>query len=141
MIKRMRTLVFSPVAFAAILFVGEAMAQPAASQPAGPQRVLLGSTEVPGTTLETRLYLITYPPGVSAPRHVHPVVGVGYVLEGEAESQFEGGRVTHLNTGDRFADLAGTPHTLFRNPSAKRQLRFVIAYTIANGAPTLVPQP
>ena len=36
--------------------------------------------EMPGW--ETRLYLIEYPPGVAASRHAHPVVGIGYVLEG-----------------------------------------------------------
>ena len=136
MMQRLRILAPGAFTCAAILVAGAALAQPA-----DPQRVLLGSTDVPGTTLETRLYLITYPPGASAPRHTHPVVGVGYVLDGEAESQFEGGSLVRFRAGDRFADLAATPHTLFRNPSTTKPLRFVIAYTIAKGAPTLIAQP
>lgn len=63
------------------------------------------------------------------------------MLEGEAESRFEGGPLVHSRAGDRFADLAATPHTLFRNASTTKPLVFVIAYTIAKGAPTLVQQP
>ncbi|MGL4301362.1 MAG: cupin domain-containing protein [Sphingomonas sp.] len=136
MIKPLRKILFSPAAFAAILWVNSALAQPAQ-----PERVLLGCTPVPGTALETRLYLITYPPGVAAHPHVHPVVGVGYVLEGEAESRFRGGALVHLKAGDRFADLATTPHDLFRNARADRPPRFEIAYTIEQGAPTLTPLP
>src|SRR5512141_2882999 len=31
---------------------------------------------------ETRLYLVEYPPGASAAPHVHPAVGIGWVIDG-----------------------------------------------------------
>jgi quercetin dioxygenase-like cupin family protein len=95
------------------------------------RRTLLGSgpaTDQAGW--ETRLYLIEYGPGAVAPLHIHPVVGVGYVLEGSFESAFEGEQPVVVKTGERFADRAGVAHRLFRNLSDSRPLRFVIAYTI-----------
>jgi quercetin dioxygenase-like cupin family protein len=53
-------------------------------------RVLLQTspaTDLPGW--EIRLFLITYPPGVDASNHSHPVVGVGFVLEGMMISAFD----------------------------------------------------
>src|SRR5882757_7030903 len=44
------------------------------------------ATGLPGW--ETQLYLIEFPPGVVAPPHTHPAVGVGLVLDGRFESAF-----------------------------------------------------
>jgi len=82
---------------------------------------------------ETRLYLIEYPPGVVAPRHAHPVVGIGYVLEGRFESAFEGETPTVVEAGRSFVDKAEVVHVLFRNPDPIHPLRFLIAYTIRKG--------
>ena len=88
---------------------------------------------------ETRLYLIEYPPGASAPAHVHPVNGVGWVIDGAFESQFDGEPVQRVEAGSGFVDRAETPHRLFRNVSSDRALRFMIAYTIKNDAEAVTP--
>lgn len=95
------------------------------------RRTMLGSqpaTDLPGW--ETRLYLIEYGPSAVAPLHIHPVVGVGYVLEGSFESAFENQQQVLVKTGERFVDPAAVPHRLFRNASTTAPLRFVVAYTI-----------
>jgi len=86
---------------------------------------------------ETRLYLIEYPPGVVAPRHAHPFVGIGYVLEGRFESAFEGETPTIVESGRSFVDKAEVVHVLFRNPDPVHPLRFLIAYTIRKGEPQM----
>ena len=91
--------------------------------------------ELPGW--ETRLYLIEYGPGVAAPLHHHPVVGIGYVLGGSFASAFEGEAEVTVAAGAGFVDRALAPHTVFRNVDAARPLRFLIAYTVRKDAPVL----
>lgn len=100
-------------------------------------RTLLEQSDIPGTTLEHRLYRISYAPGASAPAHDHPVVGLGYVLIGEFDSQFAGEAVTHVRAGESFIDAANKPHTLFRNPSADTPLVFLVSYAIPKGQAAL----
>ncbi|HYQ01348.1 MAG TPA: cupin domain-containing protein [Polyangiaceae bacterium] len=101
------------------LKAGEIKRTLVASQPA---------TALPGW--ETQLYLIEYGPGASAPLHVHPVVGVGRVLEGSFVSAFGNEQPVEVRAGQGFVDQAGVPHRIFRNTSDDQPLRFVIAYTI-----------
>jgi len=104
------------------------------------RRTLLGSqpaTRLPGW--ETRLYLIEYGAGASAPLHVHPVVGVGQVLEGSFISAFGSDRETEVRAGQGFVDPPGVAHRVFRNASAEHPLRFLIAYTIQPEQPIFYP--
>lgn len=89
------------------------------------------ATDLPGW--ETRLYLVEYPPGAAAPVHVHPAVGVGYVLEGRFESAFDAEPVVEVRSGQGFVDQAGVTHRVFRNASPDQALRFVVAYTLRTG--------
>jgi quercetin dioxygenase-like cupin family protein len=107
----------------------------------GIQRTIIGRAPAHEAGWETRLYLIEYPPRAAAPPHVHPVVGVGWVIDGEFESAFGDDAVTTVKTGQSFTDLAGVPHRLFRNPSTEHPLRFVIAYTIRTGEKNFHPLP
>ena len=92
--------------------------------------------EMPGW--ETRLYLIEYPPGASAPPHRHPAAGLGYVIEGAFESAFDGEAPTRTGEGESFVDAPDKVHAMFRNVSAEKPLRFVIGYTIRTGEAPLV---
>jgi quercetin dioxygenase-like cupin family protein len=83
------------------------------------------------------MYLIEYPAGAVAPPHVHPVVGLGYVLEGRFESAFEGEAPIMVEAGHSFVDKAEVPHVFFRNADPARPLRFLIAYTIRKGEPSM----
>lgn len=95
------------------------------------------ATGLPGW--ETRLYLIEYGPTAVAPLHVHPVVGVGRILEGSFESAFGDEPPVRLHAGQGFVDPAGVPHRIFRNASSTEPLRFVVAYTIRSGTPIFYP--
>jgi quercetin dioxygenase-like cupin family protein len=101
------------------------------------QRVEIQRSDVPGTDLEMRVLLVTYPPGAAAPVHHHPVVGINYILEGSAETAFDNDAPRTYSAGESFQDLAMHPHTIFRNASKTKPLRFLIYYTIPRGMPTL----
>jgi hypothetical protein len=67
-------------------------------------RELLQTTplvDLPGW--EVRLFPISYPPGAVANNHSHPVVGVGYVLEGARVSAFDDDREETFVAGQSFA--------------------------------------
>jgi quercetin dioxygenase-like cupin family protein len=109
----------------------------ASSNGAQIERVLLQAYDIDGTDKELRLYLITYPPGASAPKHHHPVVGLGYVIEGSAKSTFEGEQTKIYRAGSSFVDRAITEHIEFWNLSSTEPLRFLISYAIKKGEKTL----
>lgn len=100
-------------------------------------RTEVGRSDVPGTDLETRVYLIVYPPGAAAPVHHHPVEGIGYIIEGTARSAFGADAPVVLTAGQSFRDLAMVPHTVFANVDAEKPLKFLVAYTVKKGAPVI----
>lgn len=101
-------------------------------------RVLLQSSLVEGLPgWETRLFLITYPPGADAGNHSHPVVGIGFVLEGIMVSAFDDGPEEIFVAGQSFTDRASF-HRVSRNGSQAEPLKFVIAYTVREGEPNTV---
>jgi quercetin dioxygenase-like cupin family protein len=97
------------------------------------RRVLLEQRPVEGAPgMEMQLWLIEYPPGSTAASHRHPAVGVGYVVEGEFESAFEGQPLIRKRAGDGFVDEPKLEHHTFRVIS-EGPLRFVVAYTLPAG--------
>ena len=73
-------------------------------------RVLLETSPVDGMPgWETRLFLITYPPGADGSNHAHPVVGIGLVLEGTMVSAFDEDPEEIITAGQSFQDRA-QPH-------------------------------
>ena len=88
---------------------------------------------------EAVMFLISLPPGAAAPVHAHPGIGVGYVLEGIYESQYEGEALRRFTAGDPIYDLAHTPHLIARNASPTLPLRFIMTFIVPNGAPTILP--
>lgn len=82
--------------------------------------------DLPG--LESRLYLIEFPPGASAKLHLHGTQCIGYVLEGSFESSFGDAPAVIKHAGEAFVDLPHLPHH-FKNADSARPLRFVVAGT------------
>ena len=95
---------------------------------------------IPGAdNLEAVMYLLSFPPGAAAPAHRHPGIGVGYVLEGVYESQYEGEELKRLTAGDSIYDLAYAQHLIARNGSTGEPLRFIMTFIVAAGQPTTLP--
>ena len=101
-------------------------------------RELLQTTllaDLPGW--EVRLFLISYPPGADASNHSHPVVGVGFVLEGSMVSAFDDDPEETFVAGQSFVDPA-SHHRVVRNASNTKPMKFLIAYTVRTGEPNTV---
>ena len=111
---------------------------PAASE--GASRIELVRREIPGASgREAVMFLISLPPGAAAPVHTHPGIGIGYVLEGVYESQYEGEPLKRFTAGEAIYDLAETPHLVARNGSRTAPLRFVMTFIVKRGEPTILP--
>lgn len=83
---------------------------------------------------ETRLFLITYPPGADSNGHSHPVVGLGYVLHGTMVTAFDDEPEETITAGRSFQDKASL-HRVSKNGSLTEPLIFLIAYTVKTGQP------
>jgi quercetin dioxygenase-like cupin family protein len=137
-----------PVSDATGFAPGAAPAVPeaAALPPFGPvtevKRSLLVQQEIsdlPG--MESRIYLMEFPPGAASKLHLHTTQGIGYVLEGSFESAFGDEHPTVKRAGEGFVDVPNRPHH-FRNPAPDRPLRFVFAGTFHKDEPLfqILPQ-
>ena len=82
---------------------------------------------------ETRLFHIHYPPGAES-QHSHPVVGIGYVLQGTMVTAFDDDPEEIVHAGESFQDKASF-HRVSRNASATEPMTFLIAYTVKTGEP------
>lgn len=85
----------------------------------------------------TQLTLVAVPNGGSVPRHTHPGIEVGYVVEGEAVLEIEGQAPLPLRTGDSYLVPAGKIHAA-RNTSGGR-LRVVATFVVAADQPLATP--
>lgn len=138
-----RRLVLSGMLGAACAF--SAKGSLAQTAPSG--RTVTSADGIIRTTLESytnedgedfRLLLLTYPPGVGLPSHHHPSVGHNYVLEGVAESQYEGEELKRFTAGQSYQDKPQAAHMVFRNADRNSPLKYLIAFTVKKGQPFLL---
>jgi quercetin dioxygenase-like cupin family protein len=111
--------------------------RPTVVTPDGISRTTLESHDS-GAGEEFKLVLAIYPPGVGLPAHHHPVVAHNYVLEGVAESQYEGEALQRFGAGQSYQDKALSPHLIFRNGDRTAPLKYLIAYIVKQGQPFLI---
>jgi quercetin dioxygenase-like cupin family protein len=137
----MKTLTFVAAALVALstiayLALGRGQSQSVASEVS---RKIVERIDIAGGDEELRLMQIEYPPAYSAPPHRHPVAGLCYVIEGAAETQYEGGAAKVVSAGESFQDEANKAHAVFRNVSVTDPLRFLCAAKIRKDQPYLLP--
>lgn len=99
---------------------------------------LLERHEVAGSDQDLTLVEITFAPGAAAPLHHHPVPGLNFIVAGTAESAYGNDQPRIYRAGESLQDLAGVPHTLFRNPDQAAPLRFLIFYVLGRDQPYTV---
>lgn len=104
-------------------------------------RKVLERTDIPGSDEELRLMLVEFPAHSSSVPHIHPVGGLCYVVEGQAESQYEGDELKTIHAGDSYQDLASRKHVLFRNASDTDPLKFICTAKIRKDQQFMVPVP
>jgi quercetin dioxygenase-like cupin family protein len=103
-------------------------------------RKLIEQADIPGSDEELRLFTVEIAPGYSVPAHRHPVAGLCYMIEGAAETQYEGEAAKVVRAGESFQDEAGTTHSVFRNVSPTDRLKFLCATKIKKGQEYLLPK-
>lgn len=88
---------------------------------------------------EVKIVLVTFAPGEASSAHRHPIPTIGYVLEGELASTFEG--KTHIyKKGDTFWEEPNGLHSQTKNMSKTKPAK-LLAYFIGNKEqPFLVPE-
>lgn len=88
---------------------------------------------------EGTLISVEYGPGGSSAAHRHDAYAFVYVLEGELVMQVAGGERVTLGPGQTFFESPGDVHTVSRNASATRPVRFLVFFVKKKGAPISVP--
>jgi quercetin dioxygenase-like cupin family protein len=108
------------------------------AQPEAIKRTTLKQVEFPGATHATHLIMVEVLANALVPRHTHPGIEVGYVLEGEADLMIDGQAVLHLKAGERFVIPANAPHSVKNGGKLAKVLStFVVEKDkpLADGAP------
>ncbi|OQP41090.1 hypothetical protein A4H97_15960 [Niastella yeongjuensis] len=101
------------------------------------QREITSLPDVKGQ--EAKVVLVNLAPGAAASAHRHPQATIGYVLEGEIESIFEGKKYTY-KAGDTFWEEPNGLHEQTRNVSKTREAKLLVFFIGAKGTPFLVPE-
>lgn len=88
---------------------------------------------------EVKMVLVTFAPGEASNAHRHPIPTIGYVLEGEIASTFEG-KTYIYKKGDTFWEEPNGLHNSTRNLSKTKPAK-LLAYFIGNKEqPFLIPE-
>ena len=93
--------------------------------------------EFPGK--EVLMIIVEKAPGGSDPIHRHNAHGFIYVLEGSIVMQVEGGKEVTLTPGQTFYEGPNDVHTVGRNASNTKPVKFLVVLLKDKGAPVLVP--
>ena len=71
---------------------------------------------------------ITFPPGQTAPKHLHPCQVVGYIKSGSVLFQIEGKEPMILEEGDSFHEPKNANILHFDNASKDKPMTFIAFY-------------
>ena len=106
------------------------------AQAPGLRRILMKRTDGPMEGYETLEMRIELDPGAVVPRHTHPGVESGYVVEGGVELAVDGESPVALSPGDAFQVPTARPHSA-RNGAAKTVL--ADTFVVEKGKPLASP--
>jgi quercetin dioxygenase-like cupin family protein len=130
---------FAATTLGLVVYLSQAPAQSEGATSEVSRRII-ERTDITGSDEELRLMLVEFPPGYSNAAHRHPVAWLCYVIEGTAESQYEGEALNLIRKGESFQDEANKTHVVFRNVSETDALRFICAAKIRKDQEYLLPQ-
>ena len=104
----------------------------------GVTRTVLSQMDGPASGYTSILMDVTIDPGVGVPRHTHPGIEAGYVLEGGGgELPIEGQPTRVIKIGDSWQIPPETPHAGGKAADAKTRL--LINYIVEKGKPLVKP--
>jgi quercetin dioxygenase-like cupin family protein len=108
------------------------------AQAPGFTRTVLNRIEYPGDTFVTIQVLVEIDPNALVPRHTHPGVESGYILEGGGTFGMKGQPDRPVSAGDAFQVPYQVPH-LLKNGSNKT--RVLSVYVVEKDKPLASPAP
>ena len=117
----------------------EVSAQGAPPPTPGFTRKLLSKIDGPMAGYETLVMEVEIGPGVLIPRHTHPGIESGYVIEGVIELPIQGQQTRTLKAGDGFQVPPETPHAGAKN--GDKPTKVVSTYVVQKGKPLASPAP
>ena len=128
-------LIASAIVTAAVL--GAALDRVLLAQQPGIKRTILQRSDEPGsTTHEVVMAVAEIAPGVSAGKHRHYGIELGYVLEGSVILEREGQAAVTLKAGEAFKNDAGVHNA--KNPGTT-PVRILAVYMVEKGKPLAEP--
>jgi len=86
------------------------------------------------------MYITDIPPGMSAPRHLHPGYEFNYILKGSVSYQPDGKKAFTLNAGQGTYNPANNIHKVW-NPSKTEPAQLVAVLIKETGKPLAIPAP
>ena len=109
------------------------------AQQSGIKRTELLRTDAPSTPgYEVVMAVAEIAPGVSAGRHRHNGIEVGYVLQGSVELAHDGVPTRSLHAGEAFKNEAGVHDA---KNIGKGPVRILAVYIVEKGKPLAEPAP
>ena len=102
----------------------------------GARRTILRRSEGPTPDFETVLAEALVDANALVPRHIHPGVESGYIVEGSGVLQLDGAAPLPVKAGDGVVIAARRPH-LLRN--GDRPMKIISTYILEKGQPIAIP--
>jgi quercetin dioxygenase-like cupin family protein len=122
------------IACGAAVGAGPLAAQPPVQQPI--KRVLLQKASVPGTNYEAVFGRFEIAPNAVAPRHTHPGIETGYVMQGSLILQIEGRPPLALKAGQSYQVPNQAVHGGKAGPEGAKA---VAVWIVEKGKPLATP--
>ena len=119
-----------------------AMAQDAAPKPTAVEtikRLQLQRVDYPAALYASMIFSVEVIPGGLIPRHTHPGVEMGYVLEGEGTLLVEGQPELVMKPGVSYKVPPGLPHS--GKNTGDKPLRIAATYVVEKDKPLASPAP
>lgn len=91
-------------------------------------RINLESALIEQKVTNVEIQEITFLPGLTAPKHLHPCPVVGYIKSGSVFFQIEGKEPIILKEGDSFYEPQNVTILHFDNAAKDKPLTFIASY-------------
>lgn len=94
-----------------------------------------------GSSLRIIIERVNFPPGVASPAHTHPCPVIGYVTEGEFQSQVAGSKMETYAAGQTFYEPPNGIHQVSRSASRSRPAQILAIFVCDKATPLTLPAP
>jgi quercetin dioxygenase-like cupin family protein len=102
-------------------------------------RTPLQKQEFPGDVHATHIIQVVVAPGALVPRHSHPGIEMGYVVEGTATLMVEGKPEQAMKAGDSYSVPPGTIHSA--KNTGTTPVKLIATFVVEKAKPLASPAP